>query len=580
MLSGKGERLLTGPATVAVILLLFWLALAASLRDKSLTYDEGPFAVAGCSYWRLGDYRLSPETGLLPQRVAGLALALGHYKFPSVESSDWRNARLPTLAYDWFYQLGNNAEQMAAAGRAACGVLAVALGAVVWAWSRQLFGPRGGMVSLILYVLNPAILANGALMTSDMAAALFFLAASWGWWGMLHRISGRRLLGSALLAGGLFVSKMSAVLIIPVMLALATARLFDGRPLPVAIGRWRREIGSRTGQALAFAIAGSVHAAVIVAVIWSLSGFRFSAFADPAAGGRFVLPWEYALNQSDPSATGIHQRLSAPDQAIDFMRRHELLPEGWLYGFAYVVRRAEARPAFWNGECSQTGWPGFFPYAFLVKTPLGVFGVCGLALAAGWMSWKAKSHSVRGAWRQFYATLPLWVLPAVYWVAAISSHLNIGHRHLLPVYAPMFVLCGASARWLGGKRWPGAALCGLLAILAAESFWFFPELPGLFQRHRPSLGRLPAPGGQLAGLGLQELPAARRYIEQHPEEGPFISLISAWPARPTTGWRRACFIHSACRICATTRICRWPSCRPVGSAGKWPASGGSKRLTI
>jgi hypothetical protein len=534
MLSGKGERRLTGPATVAVILLLFWLAMAASLRDKSLTYDEGSFALAGCSYWRLGDYRLSPETGLLPQRVAGLPLALGAYKFPSVESSDWRNSQLPPLAFDWFYKLGNDAKRMAASGRAACGMLAVLLGAVVWAWSRKLFGPRGGMVSLMLYVLNPAILANGSLMTSDTAAALFFLAASWAWWGMLHRMSAGRLLGSALLAGGLFVSKMSAVLILPVMLALAAARLLDGRPLPVAFGRWRRQISSRTRQALAFAIAGIVHALVVVAVIWSLSGFRFSAFADPAAGGRFMVPWEYALNQSAASAAASHQQLSAPDSAIDFMRRHELLPEGWLYGFAYVLRRAGSRPAFWNGECSETGWPGFFPYAFLVKTPLGVFGICGLAVGAGWMSWKAKTKAHPGArgramWRQFYAALPLWVLPAVYWLAAIASHLNIGLRHLLPVYAPMFVLCGASARWLRSEpgqsrpavnRWAGAALCGLLALLAVESFWFFPNYLAYFN----GIVRPANAYRHLVDSSLdwgQELPAAGRYIEQHPEEGPF-----------------------------------------------------------
>ncbi len=161
----------------------------------------------------------------------------------------------------------------------------------------------------------------------------------------------------------------------------------------------------------------------------------------------------------------------------------------------------------------------------MVKTPLGVFGVCGLALAAGWMSWKAKTkgqavHWPRAGWRQFYPTLPLWVFLAVYWLAAIPSHLNIGHRHLVPVYAPMFVLCGASAGWLGGKRWAGAALCGLLALLAAESFWFFPNYLAYFNGIvRPSNAYR-----HLVDSSLdwgQELPAARRYIEQHPEGAPF-----------------------------------------------------------
>ncbi len=282
---GKMERLLTGPAMVAAILLLFWLALAASLRDKSLTFDEILHATSGFSDWRFGDYGIQPESNL-PPRVAGLPLALGPYKPPATDSADWRNSRDPNVGYAWFYEMGNDAARMAAAGRAACGLLAVLLGAVVWAWSRQLFGPRGGMVSLILYVLNPTILANGALMTSDMAAALFFLAASWAWWAVLHRVSAGRLLGSALLAGGLFVSKMSAVLIIPVMLALAIARLLDARPLPVAFGRWRGEIVSRIRQALAFVIAGLVQALVVAAVIWSFYGLRIFGLSQSRGPGR------------------------------------------------------------------------------------------------------------------------------------------------------------------------------------------------------------------------------------------------------------------------------------------------------
>ena len=253
---GAVERALTGPAFAAVVLALFWLAMAASLGEKSAGFDEVLHATAGYSYWRYGNYGLQPENGNLPQRVAGLPLALGSARPPDTASEDWRNSQVPLVAYDWFYGTGNDAASMAARGRFACGGLAVLLGGVVWAWSRRLFGPRAGAVSLALYVLNPTVLANGALMTSDMAAALFFLAATWAWWAVLHRLSAARLLGSAFLAGGLLVSKMSAVLILPVMAVLLAARLADGRPLPFAWGRRTGAILSRSRQALAFLAVG------------------------------------------------------------------------------------------------------------------------------------------------------------------------------------------------------------------------------------------------------------------------------------------------------------------------------------
>ncbi len=293
------ERLLTGPATVAVILLLFWLALAASLRDKSLTFDEVLHATSGFSDWRFGDYGIQPESNL-PPRVAGLPLALGPYQPPATDSADWRNSRDPNVGYAWFYEMGNDAARMAASGRAACGVLAVLLGAVVWAWSRQLFGPWGAMVSLLLYVLNPAILANGSLMTSDMAAALFFLAATWGWWGVLHRLSAGRLAVSALLAGGLFVSKMSAVLIIPVMLALAIARLLDARPLPVAFGPVAR--GNRLTDAAGARLRDCGSRASLGRRRGHLVVLRVSVFGLSQSRGRGSLRGSvgYVLGQPDP----------------------------------------------------------------------------------------------------------------------------------------------------------------------------------------------------------------------------------------------------------------------------------------
>jgi len=541
---------------VAVILLLFWLVLGASLRDKSLAFDELLHATAGYSYWRYGDYGFQPENGNLPQRLAGLPLALGSYTPPATDSPEWRNSQAPVVGYNWLYERGNDAGRMAASGRAACGLLAVALGALVWAWSRRLFGPAGGAVSLLLYVLSPTILANGGLMTSDTAAALFLLAVTGAWWAMLQGLSAGRLLGSALLAGGLFVSKASAVLIIPVVLVLAIARVLDGRPLPLACGRWRCEVRSRARQALAFALAGLAHAVVVVAVIWAFYGFRYSAFPSPAAGDRFLAPWEYVLDQPNPFAGASRPPPVGAYHAIDFLRRHELLPEAWLYGFGDVLHSAKIRRAFWNGEYSETGWPGFFPYTFLVKTPLSVFGVAALAVAAGWTSRKARvradrDHGGRAAWLQLYPTLPLWALLAVYWLAAISSHLDIGHRHLLPVYAPMFVLCGAAAAWLrrgkdrefapapesgagvppavsttaGGDacatiRWPGVMLCALLVLLAAETAWRFPNYLAYFN----GLVRPAEAYRHVVDSSLdwgQELPAARRYIAEHPEGAPY-----------------------------------------------------------
>jgi len=575
--------LFTGPIAAFVVLALFWAVMLASLREKSLTFDEVAHAAGGYSYWHFGDYRLQPENGQLPQRVAGLPMALSIAPFPAPEKAAWADSEVWRLGYQWLFKSGRNTDGLTMWGRALCGLFAVALGALVWVWSRRLFGPAGGMVSLLLYVMNPTILANGALMTSDMAAALFFTASSWAIWALLQRFTLGRLLLSSFVVAGFFLTKISALLILPAAFLIAVARLADGRPMSVLLGSFSCEIAPRSRQALLIAASVLVHAVVVVAVIWVGYGFRYSAFSE--SGGSFREPWEYLLakpgpvqvlgslnmgegqkrsaeaimaahgasapvwtNRSLDALAAIRQDVLTSAQAheldvlldrpspeiwaraIEFARRHRLLPEAWLYGFTDVYRRSQVRPAFLNGDFRLRGWPWFFPYTFLVKTPLPFFGVMALALLAiDWKAPKSAPQSRRTNWARFYPTLPLWAFMAVYWVAAVMSHLNIGHRHLLPVYAPLFVLCGAAGSWIESRptdsrqgsafkrKIAGAVTLAFLMVwLALEAFGFFPNYLAYFNG---LVGPREA-YNHLVDSSLdwgQDLPAVRAYMDRHKE---------------------------------------------------------------
>jgi len=585
-------KFLAGRAAAGVVLALFWLLIVASLRDKSLTYDEVAYAAAGYAQWHYGDFRLQPENGQLPERVAGLPMELSLSPLPAPEPAPWRDADQWGVGGQWLYGSGADAAALGAEGRMGCGLFAVALGALVWAWSRRLFGPIGGMISLLLFVLNPTVLANGALMTSDTAAALFFAATTWAVWALLGRLTLGRLLLSALLLAALFLTKASAFLFVPVALLLASARVVDGRPLPVSLGPFRGELGSRRRQALAIAGAALLHGLVVVALIWASYGFRYSAAPADDPSGRFRIPWEHLLAKPYPSRalreldlsdaqraransilnaraaigapwtngaldavqeirssvlTGEQGRrldavLSRPSsegwvRLIEVARGHRLLPEAWIYGLADVYRRAQVRVGFLNGDFRLSGWPSFFPYTFLVKTPLALFGVIAMAAAAVALpGLRREDPPGTGARGRLYAALPLWVLFLVYWAAAIASHLNIGHRHLLPVYPPLFVLCGAAGCWIEGLfrapgrarapglraivRGGGLALCGLLIWAASDAARFFPNYLAYFN----GIVTPASAFRHLVDSSLdwgQDLPAVRAYVDrQPPGKGP------------------------------------------------------------
>jgi len=120
-----------------------------------------------------------------------------------------------------------------------------------------------------------------------------------------------------------------------------------------------------------------------------------------------------------------------------------------------------------NGEFGATGWWSFFPYAFAVKTPLALFALLALA-AATWSSrgppdaadsadsadsTDSTDSTGRATPRSsLYHASPLWVLLAVFVAFAVSAHVNVGLRHLLPVYPALFILSGAAARWIVWRR--------------------------------------------------------------------------------------------------------------------------------
>lgn len=545
---------MTGPTAAGLVLAAFWLLMLGSLRYKSVTFDEIGGVTAGYTYWRFDDYRMDPENGNLPQRVMAIPLLWGGFRFPDIGTDAWRTSHVWQMGDQWFHEMGNDVSAMLARGRAASGLLAVALGALVWLWARRLFGPAGGFLALILFVFSPTILANGALMTSDTASSLFFLASVMCLWRALQRLSPGRLVLSGIVMGGLAVSKMSAVLIVPIALILALARVIDGRPLPVGSGNPPRQLIGRARQTLAIVAAAALHVVIVVAVIWASYGFRYSAFsmASPA-GDRFYTSFESNLAGRDASPV---------PRALRFINRHQLLPQAFIHGCAGTWQSGQVRYAFMNGQFGKFGWKSFFPYTFLVKTPLPVFGVILLAILGTWAKWRAieareSMPLYRQALRALYTTLPLWALLAVYWTAAIFSHIDIGHRHIMPTYAPMFILCGAAAAGIGGRMgaFLNAILAGLVVFLAAEILYRFPNYIAYFN----SAAGGPANGyRRLVDSSLdwgQDLPGVKRYIEKHQLSGP-VYLSYFGMARPDYYKIRASYLFPLVRPLQVLAVAR------------------------
>ena len=423
---------------VAVVLAVYYGMAVGAASHNSVTFDELAHLTAGYSYWAFNDYRLHPENGNWPQRWGALPVVAGNYRFPPLDQPGWTRSNMYIMGDQFLYQAGNDADTMLSRGREIAALVGVVLGALVFAWARRLVSPTGAWISLLLFAFSPTLLAHGALVTSDMAAAFFFTAAVGAFWVTLHRLTPWTLAGSAVLAAGVFLSKFSGPVLVPIALLMAIARIAGGRPLTIA---WRSRTVEWTGlprQVLALVGTVAVHAVVIWALIWASYGFRYTAFAAGVTGHEKFMA---RLVEAPGLTTTI----------VAAARQHHLLPEAYLYGFANTMQFAEQRVAFLNGRFSTTGWWWFFPYTFLVKTTLPAMCIGVLALAALVVRWRS-GNGQPDRWQRvapsLYAGTPLLALLVVYGVFALGSHLNIGHRHLLPIYPALCILAAGSGYWI------------------------------------------------------------------------------------------------------------------------------------
>ena len=452
-----------GVAAALLLALHFALAVGSKLHE-STTVDELVHLTAGVSYWANHDYRLQPENGILPQRWAALPAWLAHAKFaPLADNIYWQTSDQWVVGHQFFYETGEDHVPRLMAGRAMIALFSVATGLLVFLWSRRLFGPAGALVSLGFFVFCPDFLAHGALVTSDVCMAFFFLAAVGAWWRHLHDGRARAWWLSALTLGLAFVAKFSAVLLLPMIVLMAAVRALAPEPLALG-GRTFATRGSKFGAAALSAVG---HAVVVAAIIWAFYGFRFTAF-NPALppADHFIQPWDEMVR---------HIGAAAP--VIRGLARLHALPEAFLYGLAYVVKTAGARAAFLNGAHSLTGWPMFFPWTFALKTTLPLLFTCVLVAGLAIQRWRDRA----AAWRGLYRATPLIVLFAVYWCSSLMSHLNIGHRHILPTYPVLFIAAGALGAWLVSRHTLRAAVVvALLALNAAEAGRIAPHFLAYF----------------------------------------------------------------------------------------------------
>lgn len=501
---------------VALLIAVLHAGMAITAADrKSPVYDEPAHLTAGYSYWIKNDFRLDPENGNLPARWAALPLLMSGPGFVPLSDRGWCRGEQGRTGHQFFYEVGNNPDFMLRQARMMMSIFGLGLCLLIFRCAREFFGLTGGLLAEIIAAFDPTLLANSALVASDVAAAFFFTAAVWTTWKLLNRITPWSLALAALSLSGLFLTKFSAPIVLPVLGLVALVRILSRNSIQLEFRDYRRVLETTLNKTSAVGATGAVFAAFVVLAIWCSYSFRYAAWTDHET-------------QSNHSGSSWHWDKVLEDdrvleRAVGFACANKLLPEAYLYGFAYVRRTSENRPSFLDNHWSIVGFRSFFPKTFLYKTPVPFLCFLALGLAAGVVRWnkhrgRATRELVETIRRDIALLSPFLIFLAVYGGFALTSHLDIGHRHILPIYPALFIVSGAAAFLiLHGRRLIGiGAIAILLSWQIGESVIIRPNYLAYFNQ----IAGGPASGYKhLVDSSLdwgQDLPAVKAWLDQQP----------------------------------------------------------------
>jgi len=482
MHSGRFRQTAWKTAIVVALLVGHGMIALLSLRHKSCTFDEYRHFLYGVRILS-GDFRCIDDSKMPVSTLNALPY------YPAIVSS-------PDPAKDFLADPGR--------GRLVTILFSMLLGALVFRWSSALYGYAGGLLSLTLYAFSPSLLAHGRLVTTDLYAALTVTLAAHACWRFLSRPRPRTAVVAGFAFGLAQVAKFSAVLLLPVFLALAAVRLAPG----VAQALRRREVG-RLGRGL-LAAARFTALIVVIALLTLNAAYLFTGTGTPLGDYRFrSAPFRDLQSRLDAAAG-----LPVP------------FPRPYLVGLDWVKdnerTRANLGPSYLLGERRIGRFDAYYSVAFLFKVPIGAQLIILLALV-GFLRRFREFDFVRNE-----AFLLLPVLAYGFYFTFICNA-QVGVRLALMILPPLHILSGGllrNASAVGSRmRW---AVGLSLVYLVVSVLSYFPHFISYFNElvpDRKTAWRVLADSNLDWGQN-------REYVERYLRDHPGTHLD---PRKPVTG---------------------------------------------
>lgn len=399
---------------------IFTALCVSSYVQKSATFDEPVHLFAGYAALAEGDHRVDPTHPPAARLWAALPLlwtdepAISLEQIDAMRGRDWL-FRTTTASRDFMY-VDNDGDRLLYAARFMIVLLGVALGVLLHRWARDTLGVAPARWVLTFYTLTPSILAHASLVTTDIAVTLCVVATLYAFWRVVQRPTLGWMVATGLAAGFAVTTKFSGVMVLPMLAVL----------IIVSVRSRQSAMTWRSAGALVI-----ITGAMTLAVVWAMYGFRYAPSASTS--------WVFHVDR----LPHVQQHFGGWLGLFQWVDTHHLLPNAFTHGLLYSQAAVAQLPAYLAGQYSETGWWYYFPLAFVIKTPVVLL----LVFFAG-LGILARRRPLGAPLFTWFLIVPIVVVLGL----AMLSGINIGVRHILPMYPFVTIVAGVAAAALWGAR--------------------------------------------------------------------------------------------------------------------------------
>ena len=446
----------------ALLILVSLGSMFSSSWDDSPCWDEPQHVTAGYLYLTAQSFQINCWHPPLVKDIAAIPLLFMHLKSPlytpECKRCIWNATRM------FFFHMGHQTQSIIRCARAPLIVLAALFCLIYYLTLRRQYGQATALVALLMLSASPSFLAHARFVTNDVPAAAAFFVCLTQFVGFLKNPSLRSLILVAVLTGIAQLVKFSLLMLYPFYLLVGMIWIpLSARGLDWPSGKEAlKKIGQLTAQLAVMALT----AVAIISIVYQLHILNMPLkFQQSYNAGLF----DYRFDSPVP-------QLILWTQELPFWRGFSWFLTG-LFAQAFHLQAGHGTPAYLLGTFyADSGNPIYFPVLLLTKEPLAFLLLFNLAILIGLHSLIRSRIGPRLSFRQssraeFLAvTSALFVL--VYLLLAMASNLNIGVRHILPIFPFLYLLTARSCVH-GIKLGHGLERKVVLVLVAALLSWGF-----------------------------------------------------------------------------------------------------------